>query len=195
MRQPKQNHKGLTIAYVALGGNVPSSAGRPEKTVQAAKRAIPCESVNLLAESRLFRTPAFPSGSGPDFVNAVIAVETVLSAEALLAHLHDVEASFERTRDARWGARTVDLDLIAYGAAILPDRMRFQVWHDLPLDRQMTQAPETLILPHPRLQDRAFVLIPMADIDPDWRHPVLGQTVQEMLAALPEAEKAPVLPL
>ena len=65
----------------------------------------------------------------------------------------------------------------------------------MPADRQKTEAPEELILPHPRLQDRAFVLVPMADVAPDWRHPVLGETVTEMVAALPSEDVASVTPL
>jgi 2-amino-4-hydroxy-6-hydroxymethyldihydropteridine diphosphokinase len=68
-------------------------------------------------------------------------------------------------------------------------------WKELPLDQQLQQAPADLILPHPRLQDRSFVLVPMMDIAPDWEHPVLGMTTRQLLARRPEDEKASICPL
>lgn len=98
-------------------------------------------------------------------------------------------------RETRWAARTLDLDLIAQGDTVLPDLQTQADWIALSRADQMRMAPDKLILPHPRMQDRAFVLTPMAQIAPDWRHPVLGHTVAEMLAALPEAEHAGLEPI
>lgn len=195
MPQPTDGHKGLIIAHVALGGNATSSSGSPEFTLRDVKRAISCESVKVLAESRFFRSPAFPAGSGPDYVNAAVTVETNLSADALLEHLHRVEADFDRVRQKRWAARTLDLDLLDYGGAISPDQGVVEHWINLPLERQMTEAPEQLILPHPRIQDRAFVLIPLADIAPDWVHPLTGKSLRVLLSDLPEDEKGAISPL
>ncbi len=128
-------------------------------------------------------------------MNAAAILDTVLSPQALLAVLHEVEAHFGRTRARRWGGRTLDLDLLAVSDLVLPDLAGWTHWHDLPAECQTTQAPQTLILPHPRLQDRAFVLVPLMDIAPDWRHPVTGKTVTEMLHSLPPAEIDAVRPL
>ncbi len=97
-----------------------------------------------------------------------------------------------RKRTVRWGARTVDLDLLAVGAEIRPDRATQDHWRNLAPADQAIKAPDQLILPHPRIQDRAFVLVPLADIAPDWVHPILGKTVLEMLNDLPEADKEDV---
>jgi 2-amino-4-hydroxy-6-hydroxymethyldihydropteridine diphosphokinase len=80
----------------------------------------------------------------------------------------------------------VDIDLIAHGQDIAPSRAVFDQWQALSLEEQQQKWPQELILPHPRLQDRAFVLVPMAEVAPDWVHPVFGKTTLEMLNALPE---------
>ena len=181
-------------AYIALGGNEASPAGPPARTILAALQELARDSVQLSAISRFYRTPAYPPGSGPEFVNAAACLTTSLSAEVLLARLHAVEARFGRERHGRWSARSLDLDLIGMEQEVSPDAATVQSWVDLPPDRQRREAPTQLLLPHPRLQDRAFVLIPLAEIAPAWRHPLSGLTVAAMVAALPEAAKAEITP-
>ncbi|MEW2912532.1 2-amino-4-hydroxy-6-hydroxymethyldihydropteridine diphosphokinase [Leisingera sp. JC11] len=182
-------------ALIALGGNLPADADAPQITLSKAIRALQSEDIALRCVSRFFQTPCFPAGAGPDYVNAAVSVETGLSAGDLLARLHQVEAQFARVREQRWGMRTLDLDLVDYGGAVLPDEAGYARWQGLPLDQQMQEAPGQLILPHPRIQDRAFVLVPLADIAPRWRHPVLQKSVTEMLAELPPQDVAEVAPL
>lgn len=171
-------------ALIALGANAASPSGAPEATLRAAMTRI--EALGTGARhSRLWRSPAFPAGSGPDFVNAATAIETELGAEALLAALHKIEAEFGRERQNRWGPRSLDLDLLALHGLLCPDLAGWTRWRDLPLDRQAREAPDRLILPHPRLQDRGFVLLPLAEIAPDWHHPVTGFDVIAMRDALP----------
>ncbi len=166
-------------------------------TVLQAFRRLEAKGITGLVASRLYRTPCFPPGAGPDYVNAAFAadVPASLSAEAVLALLHEVEAEMGRTRDTRWGMRTLDLDLIALGDAVLPDTATQDHWRALALDTQKIAAPDRLILPHPRLQDRAFVLVPLADVAPDWLHPRLKLTVSQMLAALPATDRDEVVAL
>ncbi|MGB3313908.1 MAG: 2-amino-4-hydroxy-6-hydroxymethyldihydropteridine diphosphokinase [Albidovulum sp.] len=183
------------IAAIALGGNSTSGKGNPVATLTAALMEIQRHIGPIVSVSRFFRTPAFPPGSGPDFVNAAAIVASASTPSAILAALHDIEAEFGRTREVRWGARTLDLDLLVCGDAILPDRDTQSRWMTLPFKQQAQQAPDELILPHPRLQDRGFVLIPLAEIAPFLTHPVTGLTVAEMAEALPKAEKAAICPL
>ena len=145
--------------------------------------------------SRFFMTPCFPRGAGPDYVNAALAVETSSSPSKLLSELHAIEANFGRERVERWGQRTLDLDLLAIGNRIIPDDATVQIWLDMAPEKQRLRAPNQLILPHPRLHERSFVLIPLLDIAPDWVHPVLGQTVLQLADALSDDDKMAVKPL
>ena len=152
--------------------------------------------LQIVAISRFWRTPAFPTGSGPDYVNAAVALSSRLSPQQLLGELHRIEAALGRERRGpRWQARVIDLDLLAYGDLVLPDAATHDAWRALPPERQAEAAPEGLVLPHPRMQDRAFVLVPLADVAPDWVHPRIGQSVRQMLAALPMADRDAVKPL
>jgi len=140
----------------------------------------------------MFLTPFVPAGAGADVVNAIALVETALAPEALLAELHRIEAEFDRARGVRWSDRTLDLDLVAMGTLVLPNRETLARWMALPFEEQKRAVPEGLILPHPRLQERAFVLVPAADVAPGWVHPLTGQTIAEMRDALAAEDVAAV---
>lgn len=167
----------------------------PSCLIQAAIVSMADAGVAIRGESRLFRSPAFPAGAGDDYVNAVIAAQSAAPSEAVLQTLHTIEARFGRQRRTRWGSRTLDLDILNHDDRVAPDLATYTAWRDAPLERQQEKAPDRLILPHPRLQDRAFVLVPLADVAPNWRHPVSGLSVAQMLDALPPEEVAAIVPL
>lgn len=184
-------------ALVALGGNLSHEGAASKDVILSAVAEFEYENLPITRLSPLYETPCFPAGAGPNYVNAAAVVtlrHNQTPAEALAA-LHRIEARFGRVRQQRWGMRTLDIDLLAVGQTILPNREIFLHWRDLPPSEQRSQVPQQLILPHPRLHERGFVLVPLADVAPDWRHPVLGQSVAEMLAALPEAERAEIVPI
>ena len=156
-------------AYVGIGSNLPWLGRRPEEVVPAAARAL--SRLCPVRLSPLYDSPAWPDPSGPPYVNAVAALDTALPPQAILAACQAIEAGFGRRRDAanRNAARTLDLDLLSVGGSVLDTR--------------------ALTLPHPRLGARDFVLAPLADLSPGWRHPSDGKPVADLLA---EVEKSAV---
>lgn len=182
-------------ALIALGGNLPSQLGDPTETMIAAVSDFCNHGMQVRAISRFFSTPCFPVGAGPDYVNAVVRVRTNLDAGEMLSALHVLEKNYSRMRDQRWGGRTLDLDLLSVDGRVHPSRQAFDEWHLLPLDEQMKRAPDHLILPHPRIQDRGFVLVPFCDVLPDWLHPVFQLTAAQLCAKLPGEHTADVSPL
>ncbi|MGZ9809449.1 2-amino-4-hydroxy-6-hydroxymethyldihydropteridine diphosphokinase [Pseudoroseicyclus sp. H15] len=190
-RQDTSGH----LVVIALGSNLDGASLSRNATLHWASRAIEAAAGAPVRISRTYRSAAYPAGIGPDFVNAVCVVRWDAEPEAILSQLHAIEAEAGRERQTRWGPRTLDLDLIAAGAAVRPDREGWAAWVTLPEERQRVEAPDRLVLPHPRMADRAFVLLPLTEVAPEWRHPVTGLTAAEMLAELPGANVAALTPL
>ncbi len=180
---------------VAMGANQALGELTPRMLLEASLEAMEEKFVDVAAASGWYETPAFPAGSGPNYVNGVARVVTQFSPHQTLEKLHEIELRLGRTRQKRWESRVCDLDLISFGSDILPDLDTYRYWQALPLEHQMTQAPETLILPHPRVLDRAFVLVPLLEIAPDWVHPVTGERVKDIVASLPVEDKEAIKPL
>lgn len=190
---------GHKAVLVALGAN---SAGSLRHNAASVARALAALGDRLgppAAVSRCWRTPAWPPGSGSDFVNACARWDMPAAAlpgpSALLAALHEIEAALGRVRTLRWGPRAIDLDLLAVGDLICPDTATLRSWIDMPEEEQRLRAPDRLILPHPRMHERAFVLLPLVEVAPDWRHPMLGQDVVALASALPASACEGLAPL
>ena len=194
MPQAKNHQKAYSKALVLLGSNVTYALEESSKLVRDALNCLSERGLRITSTSHYYSTACFPAGAGPDFINVAAQLMVDEPPESLLIKLHEVEDVFGRERPSRWAQRTLDIDLIAYDDLVMPDRETFQHWMNLPLEEQMKQAPDQLILPHPRVQDRAFALIPLSDVAPDWHHPVLGKSIKEMVEALSEDEKSEVSP-
>ncbi|WP_317931838.1 2-amino-4-hydroxy-6-hydroxymethyldihydropteridine diphosphokinase [Halioxenophilus sp. WMMB6] len=151
------------LAYVALGSNLDD----PLHQVEMGCRALAgLESTQIVEQSPWYVTKAIGPGEQPDFINGVVALQTELEAEALLRAMQAIEQAQGRQRLVRWGARTLDLDLLLYGT--------------------LTMHSETLTLPHPHLHERNFVVYPLADIAPTLTLPT-GHRLEELRATLGSA--------
>jgi 2-amino-4-hydroxy-6-hydroxymethyldihydropteridine diphosphokinase len=190
-----QNIENHTNILIAIGSNLASRQGDSLELCGAAVAGLTPLGIIPSAVSRPFQTPAFPAESGPDFVNGVVLARTKLPPQHTLEALHQIENDMGRERQRRWGARVIDLDLLFYGDLVLPDLASFNAWYTLPLDQQKTDIPQKLILPHPRIQDRAFVLVPALDVAPDWIHPVLKRSLRDLANAMPNADISQVQPI
>ena len=148
----------MTVAYIAIGSNLAS----PLEQVNAALKALgDIPESHILAVSSFYRTPPLGPQDQPDYLNAAVALETSLAPEELLNHTQRIELQQGRVRKAeRWGPRTLDLDIIFYD--------------------DLVYESEDLIIPHADMHNRIFVLEPLMQLCPGYRHPVLGQTVAQL---------------
>ena len=151
------------IAYIGMGSNLGNKLLRCQKAISEIRKI---DRHRLLAQSSFYKTQPLGYTAQDWFVNGVIKIETELEAHELLQSLKDLESRLGRQESFRWGPRVIDLDILFY-------------------DEQQIQS-EDLQIPHPRLHERRFVLIPLVEIDPHLTHPVSKRTVQELLNHLRE---------
>jgi 2-amino-4-hydroxy-6-hydroxymethyldihydropteridine diphosphokinase len=157
------------VVLIGIGSNLAHPpATTPRETAVAAVAVLPAIGVRVVALSGWYASEPVPASDQPWFVNAVAIVASDLAPEALLEGLLRLEAEFGRTRGAPDAARTLDLDLLDYGSRLSDTAM--------------------LILPHPRLHQRRFVLEPLREVAPDWRHPRLGLSAAELIGGLPSGQ-------
>jgi len=181
-----------TVALIALGANQPSEQGTAQETLEAALSLLSARGISIDKTSRWMSSPAWPTGSGPDYVNGAARVITTLSPPDLLDALHKVETMLGRNRNGdRWAARPCDLDVIACGSMVSPGISSWRHFEAAPPETPR----DSLIVPHPQMHRRAFVLMPLMDVEPTWRHPVIGKTITEMLVDLPKEDCAAITPL
>lgn len=163
--------------YVGAGANLPHpSYGSPRETLHAALLELGRRGARVVDCSRWYRTAPVPVSDQPWYVNVVAEVATPLSANDLLHTLHEIEELFGRVRSVPNAPRLIDLDLLDYRGEIA------------------AQGGGRAILPHPRMDGRAFVLRPLADLAPAWRHPVSGVSIHDLLDALPADQVAEPFP-
>ncbi len=143
--------------YIALGTNL----GNRLANLRAAIAAFVPEIV-VTAESHVYETPPWGYEDQPAFLNMVVKAETGLGPESLLKNLKQLEVELGREQNFRWGPRLIDLDILFY-------------------DNMVIDTPP-LVIPHPRLHERAFVLVPLADVAPDLIHPIFQKSVSQLLA-------------
>ncbi len=164
-RASPANLKGMPTAYIGMGANLPSVAGPPEATLAAAASRL-AQFGAIGARSHLYQTKPVGLADQPDFVNAVLALETDLEPRRLLNELHAIERAYGRNRDIeiRYGPRSLDLDILLFGSAVLREA--------------------GLEIPHPRMFERAFALVPLREIAPDFRDPNTGLSVTQWVERL-----------
>lgn len=158
------------MIFVALGANLPSQHGQPEETLQAALDIMGKYGLKLQAVSSIWLTAPVPVSDQPWYRNAVAQIETAQSAPELLKSLQDIENHFGRVRQVRNEPRVLDLDLLAYHGELIGE-------------------PD-LLVPHPRMHERAFVLLPLQELAPDWKHPLLKLDIATMLKLVPPEQMA-----
>ena len=169
------------MILVALGANLPTARhGSPAEGLDAALTVLAEHGIRSVSRSRWYRSAPMPPAEGPWFVNGVVRVETALAPVPLMDRLLAVEAAFGRRRSLAGAARPLDLDLLDYDGETL---------------RHEGDGGPALTLPHPRLAERAFVLAPLIEVAPDWRHPVTRATATSLLEALEEEQALEPLPL
>lgn len=165
-------HWRVPMILIGLGANLPSAGyGAPRATLEAALRRCAESGLKIARSSPWYRSAPVPVSDQPWYVNGVAVVETNLTPLSLLSVLHDIERMFGRVRRVCNESRELDLDLLAY--------------EDLVVE---STGDAELDLPHPRLHDRAFVLYPLRDVAPLWRHPVSHRSVDELIAGLAGAQ-------
>lgn len=164
------------MILIGLGSNLPHpDIGCSRRVCEAALDALSACGVTVERLSRWYRSSPLPASDQPDFVNGVAVVGTAMDPVGLLAALHGIEAQFGRARSVPNAARILDLDLLAYREIV-------------------RTGPEPPVLPHPRLAGRAFVLLPLRDVAPDWRHPAAQRDIAELLRSLPPEQDCAPLP-
>ena len=147
---------------VALGSNLKGAYASCQKLLEVTLDHFAEAGLTVVNLSSWWRSAAWPDPAEPDYINGVALVETALGPHETLAALHEIEARFGRFRDRPNAPRTLDLDLIAHGRTVIRE--------------------DPLILPHPRAAERLFVMGPLSEIAPDWRHPVLGELATALAA-------------
>lgn len=174
--------RGNGTVFLGLGSNRSGPWGTPAETIVQCLRELPVHGFKLRASSSLYETAGVGPGRGSVFVNAVVCGESHLSPGALLAALKRIERRAGPRSAMPWGPRTLDIDILAYKGRIIG-------W---PPRRGRARGGD-LTIPHAALHERPFVLAPLAEVAPQWRHPVLGVTAWQLWRRLPQRAAGGIL--
>lgn len=167
------------MILIGLGSNLSTQAGPPSDTVLAAVEELRKRGIDVAKLSPFYASAPLGPADQPWYVNAVAELESDLAGpEACLDRLHAIERIFGRRRAERWQARGLDLDLLDWHGAVRPNASSWR------RAAEASAAPQSLVLPHPGLHRRRFVLQPLLDIAPAWRHPVLKRSAVDMIARI-----------
>jgi 2-amino-4-hydroxy-6-hydroxymethyldihydropteridine diphosphokinase len=160
----------MSYLFIGLGANLtPAGYNNPREGCEAALTALGSEGIFLEKISNWYESAPVPVSDQPWYLNAVALATTTVDAAMALAALHRIESQFGRVRGVRNGARVLDMDLLDFAG-------------------ERAQNP-SLTLPHPRMHERAFVLLPLRELCPDWTHPVIGVSIDDLIAQLPSCQK------
>ena len=162
--------------FIALGSNLETQNLSRLEIINTALGHFSQFKIILIKVSSFWESRSYPDKSQPNFINAVSEVHSELNPYQILHELKNIEKKMGRKNKTRWGSRILDLDIIGSGSIILPNNFEFNKWLKMPLKKQIKIQPDELILPHPRIQDRLFVLRPLNEVDPDWVHPIFNKT-------------------
>ncbi|MDJ0512100.1 MAG: 2-amino-4-hydroxy-6-hydroxymethyldihydropteridine diphosphokinase [Methyloceanibacter sp.] len=175
----------MSQILVGLGANFPGPWGDPATTIGRALANLNQDGVALVAVSDLYETAAVGRAGQPNYVNAVARIDTAMPPESLLRRLKQIERAAGRRGGSPWGPRSLDIDILDF-------RGRVQNWRGR-VPRFAPAGRRPLVLPHPWIEKRPFVLRPLLDIDPDWRHPVTRESGEALWRRVAQGWEGQVL--
>ena len=149
------------MKILAFGSNLPFKNNSPQDNIEKAYEVLSKNGIKILNKSSIYRSEAYPNKNDPEFCNSVVSVDTDLEPNILLKIILKIEASFDRKRYVKNSPRTLDIDIICFDDIVLNEK--------------------NLIIPHPEMQNRLFVLLPIQEINKNWLHPVLTKSVTNII--------------
>tara|TARA_B100000686_G_scaffold352175_1_gene453246 strand:- start:1826 stop:2335 length:510 start_codon:yes stop_codon:yes gene_type:complete len=168
------------MIFIGLGANLPSKRfGKPENTLQGIINHLDDSEIKVLSNARVYKSAPVPVSNDPWYFNTVIGIQTNLSPSQLMLRLLETEIKFGRKRSGVNAPRTIDLDLLDYNGLVI--------------NMSVENSGIGLNLPHPRMDKRAFVLLPLNDLDPNWCHPILKISIRKLIKNLDPKQNIVVL--
>ena len=149
------------MKILALGSNLPFKNNLPEQNIKDAYEILIKNNIKILKKSNIYKSEAYPNKNDPEFCNSAISIDTNLEPKKLLELILKIEENFERKRGVKNSPRTLDIDIISFEKEVIDD--------------------SNLKIPHSEIHKRLFVLLPLQDLDENWKHPILDKSVASMI--------------